>query len=107
MENGKNIRIVSSALLSAALVSVFVAAITIGGELYAPLKDWLKGSFSHHWLGKSVLSAIVFVSFFIIFLFWKRDGEATAASMKTAFWAAVASPSAILIFYLYEVLLAH
>ncbi len=103
----KNIKIVSSALVSAALVSVFVAAITIFGELYAPLKGWLKVTFSHHWLGKSFLSAGLFVFLFIVLLFKKRDDGSLVRSMKAVFWLSATSSSTILIFYLYEVLLAH
>lgn len=103
----KKMRIVISALSSAAIVTVFVAAVTIYGELYAPLKDWLKTSFSHHWVGKGVLSAALFLVLFICFLFKTPNEKFLNFSLKLAFWLAIISSAAILIFYLYEVSLAH
>lgn len=105
--NMKEIKIVTSAFLSAASVAVFVAAITIYGELHAPLKDWLKINFSHHWVGKGVLSAALFLVLFIGFLFKTPNEKFLNFSLKLAFWLAIISSAAILIFYLYEVSLAH
>lgn len=105
--NDKNIRITSAGLISAALIAVFVAAITVYGELHAPFKDWLKINFSHHWVGKGVLSAALFLLLFIGFLFKNPNDKFLNFSLKLAFWLAIISSTAILIFYLYEVLLAH
>ena len=57
----KKLRLISSVISSSILTIVFVTAVTIGGELYAPLKNWLASTFTHHWLGKSVLTAGLFV----------------------------------------------
>ena len=45
---------------------VYIALITIVGELFPPVKDFLKNTFWHHWLGKSVVLVLLFalVSFF-------------------------------------------
>ena len=75
-------KVVTSAFISAALVAVFVVGITIYGELYTPLKDWLKVNFSHHWVGKSVLSAILFLALFISFLFKTPNGKFPNFSFK-------------------------
>ena len=45
---------------------VLVTALTIIAELKAPLKDWLKETFAHHWVGKGVLALIVFVLVLLI-----------------------------------------
>lgn len=103
----RNVKIATSIFYAAAITAVFIAAITIFGELYAPLKDWLKTAFSHHWIGKGVLSAALFVVLSIIFLFKTRSDNSLLRSAKTAFWFSIASSLAILIFYCYEVLLAH
>ncbi len=105
--NNKNIKITSAALISAALVAVFVVIITIYGELYAPLKDWLKVNFYHHWVGKSVLSVVLFLALFISFIFKTPNEKFLNFSLKLAFWLAIISSAVILIFYLYEVSLAH
>lgn len=62
----KKLRLVSSVISSSVLAVVFVTVITISGETYAPLKNWLASTFTHHWLGKSVLTAGVFVIVTII-----------------------------------------
>ena len=94
----KKMKIVTSAFISAALVAVFVVGITIYGELYTPLKDWLKVNFSHHWVGKSVLSAILFLALFISFLFKTPNEKFPNFSLKLAFWLAIISSAAILFF---------
>ncbi|WP_458186554.1 hypothetical protein [Haladaptatus sp. NG-WS-4] len=38
----------------------FVTAVTLATELIPALKDLIEGVFLHHWLGKSVLTLIVF-----------------------------------------------
>jgi hypothetical protein len=46
----------------ASAVAVLVVLLTIVGEEYAPVKNWLKATFSHHWLGKSYLAVLLFVA---------------------------------------------
>lgn len=41
--------------------SIFLTGLTLWGELHPPIKDWLKNSFTHHWVGKSILTAVVFI----------------------------------------------
>lgn len=48
-----------NATLATAVVIVFITAITIAAELAPQLKDWLKDSFSHHWIGKGIIAAIM------------------------------------------------
>jgi MFS family permease len=47
--------------LAAILSMVVVTILTIGAELNADLKGWLKGTFSHHWIGKGVLAILTFL----------------------------------------------
>lgn len=54
-----------SFLLATIVVIVLLTIIIIYAELYAPLKDWLRITFGHHWVGKGV---IAFISFLIIAL---------------------------------------
>ncbi|MCP8307766.1 MAG: hypothetical protein H3Z52_03540 [archaeon] len=67
----------TSFFLATAIVILLVTGMTIGAELYKPLKDWLAITFGHHWVGKSV---IAFLAFFIIALgansyFAKREQD--------------------------------
>ena len=103
----QKIKIVTSAFLAAAIVTVFVVIITIFAELYMPLKDWLKINFSHHWIGKGVLSAVLFIALFIALMFKNPYDKSLTGSVKIAFWLAIVSAAAIFIFYFYEVLFVH
>ncbi len=57
----KHYRTLYAFAISASVTVLFIAVITIWADLYAPLKDWLKAMFTHHWIGKSVLSAALFL----------------------------------------------
>lgn len=49
-------------ILCGAIIAIaFIAFATIGAELYAPFKDWLAATFSHHWIGKGILAALTFL----------------------------------------------
>lgn len=60
MDN-KKLKILYFAIIGAIIAIVFVAAITIFAELVLPIKDFLKNTFSHHWIGKGVVAAGIFV----------------------------------------------
>lgn len=66
MENDKKINRVRAAGEGVIAVAVLVAVLTVGGELWTPLKDALRGIFTHHWLGKSILALAAFVLIFLI-----------------------------------------
>lgn len=53
-------RIIKSFLVAGSSTVIFIVLLTLGGEQLPPLKTWLAQVFSHHWLGKSFLSIIVF-----------------------------------------------
>ena len=58
----------SKALTRAAAVSIaLIAAATIGSELSAAFKQLLSSIGGHHWIGKSVLSVVVFGLLYLVF----------------------------------------
>jgi len=58
----------SKALTRAATVSIaLIAAATIGSELSAAFKQLLSSIGGHHWIGKSVLSVVVFGLLYLVF----------------------------------------
>lgn len=99
-------RIISSSLYGAIATVLFVTAITIWGELHAPIKNWLAITFSHHWLGKSILSvAVFFVIAIIIFMFRRKSGEygdSTDRLVSSLTKVVVLCTAVFLVFYLYE-----
>ena len=60
----------AAASLAAILAIIWIAGSTVLGELHAPFKDFLKATFSHHWIGKGVVS----VALFLVALFIARLG---------------------------------
>lgn len=69
----KKLHLISSLISSAMLSVIFVTTVTIGGEVYAPLKNWLTSTFTHHWLGKSVLTAVLFFGITVVFMCIPRE----------------------------------
>ena len=97
-----------SSCLSAIAAIVTIVAITITGELYAPLKDWLKTTFTHHWLGKSIISIAVFaVVFFVsrLSIAVEDESENIGSFISALSVFAILGTHALVGFYLYEYLI--
>jgi hypothetical protein len=107
MNSENKVRYINAFIVSAALAVVFIAAVTIFAELYAPLKDWLKNTFTHHWVGKGVLS---FAGFYVLgFLFSFTVGskeESTVSLLYVLTLLTVLAALSIIGFYLYETFVA-
>ena len=52
---------VRSVAIAASATALMLAIVIITAEEVPALKDWLKQTFSHHWLGKGALSTAPFV----------------------------------------------
>jgi len=115
-ENGKNSaeggsasggKIASSAALSASVTVALITLVTIIADLNPPLKDWLKSTFSHHWIGKGVLAAAIFIVLTFLFRLMSLKTDAAGLSRKLAglFWVGVLGALAIFGFYFYEAFL--
>ncbi|MBI3956530.1 MAG: hypothetical protein HY340_00885 [Candidatus Kerfeldbacteria bacterium] len=88
---------------SAGAAVVLLVALTIIGDLYAPLKDWLKATFTHHWIGKGVLGA----AFYVVGLWLLRSrmsgsDETLRRGLWFVFWMALLGTLALAAFFLYE-----
>lgn len=100
----KKIKFVFSVVIGAIGAIVFIVAITIIADLILPIKDWLKNVFSHHWVGKSVLSFILFALFFVIsyFSLAKPDIEKLKKRLYALIWLSIISPVLIFLFFIWE-----
>src|SRR3989344_6855759 len=76
-------RTITAFLISGIVTAIFIAAITIGGELAPAFKDWLKTTFYHHWLGKGALAVILFFVLGVVFSFIapRSDGAVPPAPL--------------------------
>lgn len=96
----------SIAAITASICAIFfITAMTLAADLVPPLKNWLAATFSHHWIGKSVLSVAVF-----LVVFWASKSnssramreDTTAALLRTAVWFAIVGALVMFVFFLYE-----
>src|SRR3989344_2363946 len=102
-----NQKTLKSAIWGATASILTTTAITIWGELYAPLKNWLASTFTHHWLGKSIISiAVFFVVWLVVYLTMspsENDDDSGAIKLiKFLAWITILATVVLIIFYLYE-----
>ena len=97
-------KLVLSIIKSAIITIIFIALITIGADLYMPLKDWLKVTFSHHWVGKGIISVILFAILIAIFNLFIKDSsiEKVTKKLNILFWVTGFSGASIILFFLWE-----
>lgn len=104
----KNFIVIRSFILSAIAAVVFIAVSTIIGELNPIFKGWLKDVFYHHWTGKGIIVAGIFVAGGFLCWLWCRLRRNVVSAGQTAFWLwilfviSVAGFLAIFLFYIYE-----
>lgn len=100
----KNIKILNSFITGAIIAVVFIILITIIAEFSPDTKFFLKNTFTHHWIGKSVLSLIIFIAASLIF--WiisaKTDIKKICANIRILIFSVAAGSLAILLFFVYE-----
>lgn len=77
--------------------SVLLAVLVIAAELSKLFKDFLASVFTHHWIGKAVLTATTFV---VVGLIYKKDSIFDINSEKAAWYSMLGSLAAILLFYI-------
>lgn len=89
----------SKALTRAAAVTIaLIAAATIGSELSAAFKQLLSSIGGHHWIGKSVLSVVVFGLLYLV-LSKISDRRFTLKDTGLLIGTVIISGLAILLFY--------
>jgi len=59
--------ILSAIIISSILTISVIVFLTIFGELNPVFKTWLTKTFSHHWIGKSIISVLVFLVLIPVF----------------------------------------
>ncbi len=101
----KNSKHSLSAIIAGIVSIIFVTAITVAADLVPSLKDWLRITFSHHWLGKSILTSGIFVLiYFLVYAFAEDPDEqkSIAPYIKLISFFAVLGTLAIFLFFVYE-----
>jgi hypothetical protein len=89
----------SKAITRAAAVTItLIAVATIGSELSATFKQLLSSIGGHHWIGKSVLSVVVFGLLYVVFS-KVSDNRFTLKDTGFLISTVIISGLAILIFF--------
>lgn len=102
----KKLKTLEAFSISAMSSIILVVTLTIVGELYSPLKNWLKVTFYHHWIGKGVLSVLLFIFLgFILYFFTKGDIRTTEKALFYLFIIIILGFFSIFGFYYYETFL--
>ena len=105
----KKLKITNAFLASAIVVSVFVVVATILGELYKPFKNMLAELHGHHWVGKGIWSAVVFVAVGALYYVTTKEPntDTTTRLMKILSWMAILVTLVLFIFFIYEYVIHH
>lgn len=100
----KKTKVTFAVFAAVTLTIIFITVITVYADLYPPLKDWLKNSFTHHWIGKGVLSFLLFVSSVILFstMPFRVTEEKLVKKIWLVFWTSLLGTIVIFSLYIYE-----
>jgi len=75
---------VRSVAIAAMVTSVMLAVIIVSAEEIPALKDWLKATFTHHWLGKGAIAIAVFI---IVTIAARLQGKTDASKLPAIIFA--------------------
>ena len=75
---------VRSVAIAAMVASVMLAVIIVSAEEIPTLKNWLKATFTHHWLGKGALAIAVFI---IVTIVARMQGKTDASKLAGIIFA--------------------
>ncbi len=92
-----------AALIGATVSVVFLTILIIVADLEPAVKDWLKATFTHHWVGKGLLATIVlFVSGALFLGGGPKSEHDHAKAGHSLYVTTIAASIVLLIFFLYE-----
>ena len=105
----KKLKTTNAFLCGAIVTSVFVVVATIAGELYSPFKNLLKELHGHHWVGKGIWSAIIFVAVGALYYMATKEPntDTTTRLMKILSWTAILATLVLFVFFIYEFVIHH
>ena len=104
MTSAKAERSLEAPVGAAALVTTLaIMVMTIGAELYPPFKAWLAATFGHHWLGKGIISTVIFLAVIVLSYPKLTKVERSMGTWSARLLAVVIFVTLVIIgFYTYE-----
>jgi len=94
--------ILSAIIVSAILTIAVIVFLTVFGELNPVFKAWLTNTFSHHWIGKSIISTLAFLTFIPIFYVLRLKKISIAVLIWLLVAVANLSVGVLLAFFFFE-----
>lgn len=93
-----------AATVSGICTVVFVTLITVLADLAPALKNWLRDTFTHHWIGKGVLAAGLYVLIYLLVVKTARKlpEDGGVPLLRALSFAAIFGAAAIFGFFLWE-----
>ena len=100
----KRTRILQGILLGTIAATVLVVVLTIAGDMYKPLKTFLKEAHHHHWVGKGVWAALLFAIVSVFYAVGVKGGtdERTSKLLRIASWTILAGTVLLILFFVWE-----
>jgi len=99
---GNKKSVLSSIILSVILTIVVIVLLTVCGELDAGFKSWLTQTFSHHWIGKSIISVLFFLVSVPVFYVLNLKKISTLSLIWLLVAIANLSFGVLLVFFFFE-----
>lgn len=95
-----------AAVVGAIVTVVVLTALIIWADLMPVVKDWLKATFSHHWVGKGVIGIVVFsISGLMAGAGKPRTDDQLASAINYLFMTSLLGMMLLTIFFGYEAFL--
>ncbi len=100
----KNLKLIYASAVAAIISIAYVTAITIGAELSAPFKSFLKSLTGHHWTTKSVSALILyFLVLALVFAFSKTiNAPRVDRTVRWLVAVSVFATAAIFLFFVWH-----
>jgi len=97
-------KLINACIVGAISAVIFIVALTIMADLYAPLKKLLKDAHHHHWVGKGIWATILFVIVASGYYFIKKidTNESTTRFMRALTWTLIFGALTLFLFFVYE-----
>lgn len=95
-----------AAVVGAIVTIIALTLLIVWADLMPTVKDWLKATFSHHWVGKGVIAVIIFfVSGLIASAGQPKTDDQLAGAVKRLFVTSMVGMSILTVFFFYEAFL--
>ncbi|MBI2984925.1 MAG: hypothetical protein HYY50_04870 [Candidatus Kerfeldbacteria bacterium] len=100
----KKTSILVAPIMAATVAIMVVTLLTVIGELQPGWKDWLKGAFTHHWLGKGALALAAFLVSWVLLVPTNRlsDERRVETAWRWLFWTGVFATVALALLFMIE-----